>query len=129
MKKKDFITDLLNSFFGDGESNYYSSQSRTVIFGETTNTNGLSAPKDDDKNFNKTVEVSETPTHTIKKEVWTSLDGTQRFERTVQESKGSPKKDDPTYEELEEQKIAAIKGQNYEVAAEIRDKIKRLYGK
>lgn len=88
-------------------------------------------PKEGDKNFNKMEEISETPTHKLKKEVWTSLDGTHHYQRSVFQSKSAarPPNNEITLENLKVKKQQAIEAQDYETAAKIRDEIKRLESK
>ena len=84
-------------------------------------------PKEDDKNFHKTQEVKETDTHIVTKEVWKSIDGTQRFERTTSQSKTKPQDQlKPTKEDLQLQLEGAIKSQDFEKACDLRDQIKNF---
>jgi len=76
-------------------------------------------PKDDDPNWSKTVETSETKTHIIKKETWISKDGGCRMERTSTEIKSRV-----DVGRLKRQLKQAIDSEDYEKAAELRDKIK-----
>jgi hypothetical protein len=76
-------------------------------------------PKDDDPNWSKTVETSETKSHIIKKETWISKDGGCRMERFSTEIK---KRVDVG--RLKRQLKQAIDAEDYEKAAELRDKIK-----
>jgi len=82
----------------------------------------LSYPADNDANWNKTVETSENDTHSIKKEVWVSKDGKSRMERTYSELR-SPQLSVDT---MREQMKLAIENEDFEKAAQIRDKIKLL---
>jgi hypothetical protein len=86
-----------------------------------TQSNGSSMefPKDNDPNWSKTVETSETKSHIIKKEVWISKDGSCHMERFSTEIK---KRVDVG--RLKRQLKQAIDVEDYEKAAEIRDKIK-----
>lgn len=81
-------------------------------------------PKEGDKNFNKTEELTDTETYTIKREVWTRIDGTQRFERTTSKSKS--KKIQPSKEQLELELKEAIADQKYEKTCVIKDVLKKL---
>lgn len=81
-------------------------------------------PKDDDKNFNKTVDEIETDSHVIKKETWKSIDGKQFYQRTTSRSK-SPM-DYISISDLKNQLNEAVSEQNFEKAALLRDKIKEL---
>ena len=82
-------------------------------------------PEDNNENFNKTEEVTETDTHTIKKEVWTSLDGKQSYQRTVTQSK---KKAANLHgrEELKRLRDEAVSEFRYEDAAKYRDELLKL---
>ena len=84
-------------------------------------------PSENDPNFNKVVNESETTTHTTKEEVWTSLDGSKIFRRVIVESKSKsiPHKD---IKLLEQELKDAISSENFEKAAEIRDEIKKIKG-
>lgn len=83
-----------------------------------------SFPKENDKDFNKTVEESETETHVTKTETWKSLDGKRFFKRTVIESKSSPI--ETSIEQLKEKMQIAVKNEDFETAAKIRDEIKKI---
>jgi len=76
-------------------------------------------PKDDDPNWSKTVETSETKSHIIKKEVWISKDGGCRMEKFSTEIKRRV-----DVGRLKRQLKQAIDAEDYEKAAELRDKIK-----
>jgi len=78
-------------------------------------------PKDDDPNWSKTVETSETKSHIIKKEIWISKDGNCRMERFLTEFKNNVDVD-----KLKMQLKKAIDMEDYEKAAELRDKIKNI---
>jgi hypothetical protein len=86
-----------------------------------TQSNGSSMdfPKDDDPNWSKTMEISETRSHIIKKETWISKDGGCRMERFSTEIK---KRVDVG--RLKRQLKQAVDAEDYEKAAELRDKIK-----
>ena len=86
-----------------------------------TQSNGSSMdfPKDDDPNWSKTVETTETRSHIIKKEIWISKDGGCRMERLSTEIK---KKVDVG--RLKRQLKQAVEMEDYEKAAQLRDKIK-----
>ncbi len=81
-------------------------------------------PKDNDSNYNKTVEESETDTHIIKKETWISTDGTSKFTRTYSESKSQKPKVDVKV--LESKLKEAIDKEEFELACQLRDQIKKL---
>ena len=84
-------------------------------------------PKDDDSNFSKIEETVETETHSIKKEIWVSIDGTQKFERTSMSSKQAQKTlKEPSKEELKVLLARAVEDQEYEKAIEYRDKLSKL---
>ncbi len=85
------------------------------------NNQGMSYPKDDDPNWSKCVESFETKTHIVKKEVWTSIDGKYKMERMVTELKSKV-----DVEKLKRQLKKAVDSENYEKAAELRDKINSL---
>jgi protein-arginine kinase activator protein McsA len=76
-------------------------------------------PKDDDPNWSKTVETQETKTHMIKKETWVSKDGSIKMEKMTTEIK---RKVDVG--RLKIQLKRAVENEEYEKAAELRDKIK-----
>jgi hypothetical protein len=76
-------------------------------------------PKDNDPNWSKTVETSETKTHIIKIETWISKDGKCRMERSTTEIKKRVDVD-----KLKIQLKKAVENEEYEKAAELRDKIK-----
>jgi|688.fasta_scaffold161277_2 excinuclease UvrABC helicase subunit UvrB len=90
------------------------------LFGNTSQSS-MTYPKDDDPNWSKTVESFETKTHLIKKEVWTSKDGNYRMERMVSEIK---RKVDVRRLKIQLQR--ALENEDYEKAAELRDKINSL---
>jgi len=81
-------------------------------------------PKDNDSNYNKTVEETETDTHIIKKETWISTDGTSKFTRTYSESKSQKPKVDVKV--LESKLKEAIEKEEFELACQLRDQIKKL---
>lgn len=86
--------------------------------------NKVDFPKEDDKNFNKTVETTENETHVFKKETWVSVDGYTKMSRTTYESKSKPKETlKPTKEDLQKQLDAAVKEQDFETAIKLRDQI------
>lgn len=104
-----------NDMFRSNTSFWFSS---IGTFGE----NNMNFPADGDKNYHKTEEISETESHTIKREIWTSIDGTQRFERTSKSSKVKPK----AVESKEDLKLLldkAVEEQDFEKAIILRDKI------
>lgn len=84
-------------------------------------------PQEGDPNFNKTEEVVDTGTHSVKKETWVSIDGTQRFERTSMSSKQAQKTlKKPSKEELKFLLDKAVEDQEYEKAIEYRDALNKL---
>jgi excinuclease UvrABC helicase subunit UvrB len=83
-----------------------------------------SFPKDNDSNYNKTVEETETETHILKKETWISTDGTSKFTRTYSESKNQKPKVDVKV--LESRLKEAIEKEEFELACKLRDQIKNL---
>lgn len=78
-------------------------------------------PKDD-SNFNKTIEESETKTHSIKTETWESEDGSQFYKKTTMNLKSSSN----DVEKLKIDMEKAIQKEDFESAAKIRDKIKSI---
>lgn len=81
-------------------------------------------PTDDNKNFTKTEEVIDLPTHSVKKEKWVSVDGTSTFERIVRTTKS--KSIEQNEQDLQKQLDQAIKDQNFEKACKLRDQIKQV---
>lgn len=79
--------------------------------------------KIDESKFNKEVEEFETDTHIVKKEVWTSIDGTSKYVKTYSQSK---KASSSNLLKLEKELENAVKSENYEKAAELRDEIKKI---
>jgi hypothetical protein len=79
----------------------------------------LNFPADDDPNWSKTIETSETKHHIVKKEIWVSKDGGIRMERLTSEIKKRVNVD-----LLKRQLKRAVDSEDYEKAAELRDKIK-----
>jgi hypothetical protein len=116
---------LFDSLFGDDFTNsFFSFRSMDFSMSEM-GTGGF--PEEGGPNFHKTEENVETESHIIKKETWVSVDGTQRFERTSSKSKTSPKSlSEPSIEQLKLDMKSAVDSQQFEKAAEIRDKIKEL---
>ena len=95
-----------------------------------------SKPKNDDENWTKTqqimtdlmsydllVEEFEKDGFVTKKETWISTDGTSKYVRTYTESISKRKED---VKVLESQLKMAIEKEEYEKAAQLRDKIKEL---
>lgn len=116
---------LFDSIFGDDFTNSFFSF-RSIDF-SMPEMSSEGFPKEGDPNFHKTEENVETDTHIIKKEKWVSVDGTQRFERTSSQSKSQPKAlKEPTKEQLQLEMKTAIDNQEFEKAAELRDKIKKM---
>jgi len=83
-----------------------------------------SFPKDGDENYHKTEEVTETSSHSIKKEIWTSLDGTQSFQRTTSQSKKTERA--LSEEKIKELRDEAVAEHRYEDAAKYRDQLLKL---
>jgi protein-arginine kinase activator protein McsA len=83
--------------------------------------------KDDDENFNKTVEKQETETHVIETITWKSLDGTQTYQKVVSKSKA--KEMTESLDELKAKLELAVSKEDYETAITLRDKIKKLEAK
>lgn len=119
------LRKLIDDIFGFSSSSFISYTSTKSNFLTDGNQENL-FPKENDANFNKTEEVSETETHKIKKETWTSLDGSQSFVRTVRESKAPKQEQTVTVEKLEKLLDEAVRKMEYEEAARIRDEIKKL---
>jgi protein-arginine kinase activator protein McsA len=80
-------------------------------------------PKENDPNFNKSVEEVENDTHVIKNETWTSVDGKTVYKRQVIESK---KRSTLNIEDLKLEMKKAADEENYEKAAKLRDKIRKI---
>lgn len=104
-------------------SDLFSLNSKSV-FSEFSKSEDEYFPKDNDSRYNKTVEETETNTHIIRKETWVSTDGTSKFTRTYSESKNQKPKVDVTV--LESALKDAIEKEEFEKAAQLRDKIKKL---
>lgn len=110
--------NLINSIFGDFLNSPFLSF-HNVKFDDF--------PKDGDPNFNKTEENVETQNHIIKKELWVSLDGSQRFERSSMHSKHNQKLlKEPTKEDIKLMLEEAVEKQDFEKAIELRDKLNKL---
>ncbi len=84
----------------------------------------MNYPKDNDANFNKTVEKKETETHVIETITWKSLDGKQTFQKVVSKSKA--KEMTESLEQLKQKLELAVSKEDYETAITLRDKIKKL---
>ena len=93
------------------------------LFNDFTKTEDQYLPKDNDPNYNKTVEETENETHIIKKETWISTDGTSKFIKTYSESKNQKPKIDVKV--LESKLKEAIEKEEFEKAAQLRDEIKK----
>lgn len=106
MRKLYLFTDLFDELFKNFEMN----------------SDGF--PKENDSNFNKTVEESETDTHVIKNEVWKSVDGSQIYKRTTMQSKTKSIQKDIEKLKLEMKK--AVESEDFETAARLRDEIKSI---
>ena len=90
------------------------------LFSQSQNSS-LGFPKDDDPNWSKIVESIETKSHIISKEIWTSKDGNIKMERVSTEIKRKE-----NVGRLKRQLKQAIDMEDYETAAELRDKIKTI---
>jgi excinuclease UvrABC helicase subunit UvrB len=88
--------------------------------------NESSYPKDGDPNFNKTVEESDTPTHTVVKETWESLDGSEVYQKITSRSKSVKGKTIQSVDVLKVNLQEAIDKEDFENAAKIRDQIKEI---
>ena len=87
----------------------------------TQSSGSMDFPKDNDPNWSKTVETSETKSHIIKKETWTSKDGSVKMERFSTEIKKQV-----NVGKLKMLLKKAVDNEDYETAAELRDKIKTI---
>jgi excinuclease UvrABC helicase subunit UvrB len=109
----DIFKDLFDSFFNMNDFNGYNSY-----------------PKDNDPNFNKTVEEIENGTHVIKIETWKSLDGSKVYKRTSMVSKEKPdlseSRKKQLLDSLQKDLDLAVENQEFEKAAELRDQINNL---
>lgn len=113
MRKKYYLFDISDLFL---------TSLNNIDFGDLSKIDSKGFPKDNDANFNKEVEEIETETHVIKKETWISTDGTSKYVRTYSESK-KPKVD---VKELESKLKLAIEKEEFEMAAKLRDEIKKF---
>ena len=86
----------------------------------TQSSGSMDFPKDDDPNWSKTVETAETKFHKVTKEIWISKDGGVRMERFSTDLKERP----VDVARLKRLLKKAIETEDYEKAAELRDKIK-----
>lgn len=89
------------------------------LFSQSSNSMGF--PKDGDPNWSKTIETQETKTHLIKLETWTSKDGGCTMQRSTMEIKKTV-----DVNKLKRLLAKAVQNEEYEKAAELRDKIKSL---
>ena len=87
----------------------------------TQSSGSMDFPKDNDPNWSKTVETSETKSHIIKKETWISKDGSVRMESFSTEIKKQV-----NVGKLKMLLKKAVDNEDYETAAELRDKIKTI---
>ena len=87
----------------------------------TQSSGSMDFPKDNDPNWSKTVETSETKSHIIKKETWISKDGSVRMENFSTEIKKQV-----NVGKLKMLLKKAVDNEDYETAAELRDKIKTI---
>lgn len=101
-----YMKDLFALLLGGGD-----------LFSQGSGSMGF--PKDGDPNWSKTCETQETKTHIIKIETWTSKDGGCTMQRSSMEIKKST---DVT--KLKKLLAKAVQNEEYEIAAELRDKIK-----
>jgi hypothetical protein len=124
-RKQRSLFDLV---FGDDMfSNSFFSIDRMSFSTPLISFEGNDFPAVDDPNFNHTEEVVENENHTIKKETWTSIDGTQSFQRISTQSKRTHKAlKEPSKEELKQLMDKAVEDQQFEKAIEYRDKLKKL---
>lgn len=96
-----------------------------ILFSDLSSFNmDMNYPKDNDANFNKTVEKQETETHVIETITWKSLDGKQTFQKVVSKSKA--KEMTESLEQLKQKLQLAVSKEDYETAITLRDKIKKL---
>ena len=101
--KKIYLLDLFNLMSSDLEMN--------------------TTPKENDPNWTKTFEEFQNGDFITKKEIWTSIDGTSKYVKTYTESK---KKRSEDVKMLEAELKIAVEKEEYEKAAIIRDKIKKI---
>jgi len=101
--RRIYLLDLLDLF----------SSENTLSFG----------PKEGDPNWTKTVEEFEDNGFITKKETWISKDGTSKYFRSHVESKAKRRED---VKLLESMLNAAVEKEEYEKAAQLRDRIKEL---
>lgn len=80
------------------------------------------APKREE-DWTKTVEEFESGGYVTKKETWISKDGSSRYVKTITEPKQDPKE---SIELLETQMKLAVEKEEFEKAAELRDRLKEL---
>lgn len=111
MRKKYYLFDLSDLFY-------------PLNFNFRDFDNSSEFPKENDPKFNKEVEEIETDTHIIKKETWISTDGASKYVRTYSESKS--KRPIVDVKLLESELKMAIENEEFEKAAQIRDKIKEI---
>lgn len=124
--RKNSFNDLFESFFEEAfNSSFFSRRNSFSSLGSFGSDNSF--PSDDDVNFNKTTEEFENDNHVVKKEVWVSVDGTQRFERTTSQSKYEKTKPaELTKEDLKLMLNKAVENQEFEEAIRLRDEIKKF---
>lgn len=84
--------------------------------------NSSPSPKKDE-GWTKTAEEFEKDGYVTRKETWTSKDGSSRYVKTITEPKSDPKE---SIDLLEAQMKLAVEKEEFEKAAELRDKIKEL---
>jgi protein-arginine kinase activator protein McsA len=108
----DLFNSLFNSFFKMNESENFE------------------YPKDGDPKFNKTIEEVDLGNYQMKTEIWKSLDGTKVFKKVSMISKSDQdneeKQKNKLLKTLEFDLQLAVKNEEYEKAAQIRDQIKKL---
>lgn len=113
--RRIYLLNLFDEFLNEFGGTY-------DIFNEKSN-----FPSEDDPNFNREIKESETDTHILREETWTSVDGTQMFKRTFVESKMvQPQKD---VKLLKQELQEAIDTENFERAVELRDEIRKIENK
>jgi protein-arginine kinase activator protein McsA len=94
------------------------------LFGDFERNFSLNSyPKDDDPNYNKKVEKTETENHIVVTETWTSLDGNVTYTRTTMDSK---EEISISKKVLQSELDLAVEEERYEDAVNIRDQLKKL---
>lgn len=101
--RKIYLLDLLDLMRGGLEMNY--------------------APRENDPSWTKSTEEFERDGFITIKETWTSADGSSTYVKTYTESSSKRKED---VKALESQLKTAVEKEEYEKAAQLRDRIKEL---